>query len=380
MIMSGSGNIFAKAKQALKAALCVGLVLFAVTARAQNAAEGRVRLQSGEITMAELFQEIKRQTGITVIFDAGNIHPTEVVQLDIREGTAAQLMDGALPADKYSWQAVDGYLVVRTLPEPPQVSASQTTAAAAVYRPAQPTRADFERDVAEYTRRYIPSEERTVSVKGAPMTKIRTETVVDNAQNGMFEYPSVMLRPHVTNFRLPESMHKKAPVLAVKTNMVWWGSLTPNGAAEVSVGRNMTLELAFGFNPWHLEGTESSNKKLTHWVVKPEFRYWFTERFSGHFIGLHGIYSTYNVGEYDIPTLFEKEYRYHGTAYGGGINYGYHWVLGKRFGIEFTAGVGVLKMEHTKNECLLCGDEIAKETKTWFGPTQLGVKLILMLK
>ncbi len=83
---------------------------------------------------------------------------------------------------------------------------------------------------------------------------------------------------------------------------------------------------------------------------------------------------------YDIPLLFEKEYRYEGDVWAVGINYGYHLALAKRWGLEFTAGVGMAWLNYVKSECPKCGDEIGETGKTYYGPTELGVKVVFMIK
>jgi hypothetical protein len=170
--------------------------------------------------------------------------------------------------------------------------------------------------------------------------------------------------------------------LAVKTNLAWWAAGgTLNIAGEIGLGKRTSLELSAGLNRWNFEGSYKDNKKLAHWLVKPEFRYWLCERFmTGHFFGVHAFYSKYNVGGYDIPMLFQKEFRYQGSAYGAGINYGYNWAWSKRWGIEFTIGVGVMQMDYKRFDCEKCGRELGRFKKTYFGPTELGIKLIFMIK
>ena len=69
---------------------------------------------------------------------------------------------------------------------------------------------------------------------------------------------------------------------------------------EFGLGEQTTLELTGGYNPWTLD--KEQNKKLKHWLVMPEFRYWLCERFNGHFFGIHTGYTFYNISGVRIPS------------------------------------------------------------------------------
>lgn len=176
------------------------------------------------------------------------------------------------------------------------------------------------------------------------------------------------------------------PAFAIRTNLVYWGTLTPNLGVEFGLSHKMTLNLIGAYNPWNLNATEDNYKKMVHFLVEPELRYWFCERFNGHALGVHGIYSSYNVAGHDIqpwlgkPLLFEKDFRYEGSAFGAGASYNYHWMLGKHFGLEFQLGIGFAYMKYDKFDCQLCADRIGTFTKTYIGPTKIGINLIFVLK
>ncbi len=345
------------------ALLLTACFFFAIsTASAQE--QARMSLTEGSMTMAEFFSEVRRQTGTIVIFDAGNVPPKRRITLPTGDHTVVELLNRALPEDIYVWRTVGTYVVVQTLPAP----LSPTVAG--------PTQEEFERDVAEYTRRNLGRQGGEVVIQ---YDTIRTGI----PHNGVFNYPGSEFTPvHTDRISQTSFSRNTPPMFAVKTNLVWWAARgTLNIGGEIGLGKRTSLEIMGGINRWNLRGSDENNKKLTHWVVKPEFRYWLCERFNGHFFGLHALYGQYNVGGVEVPLLFEKEYRYEGNAaYGGGINYGYHLPFAKRWGVEFTAGVGVMRLDYTRSDCLKCGSEIGKQSKTYFGPTELGVKLIFMIK
>lgn len=172
-----------------------------------------------------------------------------------------------------------------------------------------------------------------------------------------------------------------AQQVALKTNLLYGAvTLTPNLGLEVGLGKRTSLDLRAGYNPWNLKGSSDNNKKLVHLLAQPEFRWWTCERFNGHFFGVHGLFSHYNVGGHKIPLLFEREYRYEGYAYGGGISYGYHLMLSPRWGVEFNVGAGYARLDYDKFACEKCGDKLASASKDYFGPTKAGITLVFIIK
>ena len=363
--MSLSGN---KMTAGVKLLLLGLLFLAATTLSAQTSKN--VNLPGTSIRLSELFREIERQTNSVVVFNVENTDVEKVVTLSRPNGTIVQVLDQALDGSGYSYRINGRYVIVLSEEE-------KETAPLQTYMPPQPTQAEFERDINDYA-------DRNLSGINYPQTTrtVRYDTVRTTiSHDGIFHYPERSYRPVVTDrlIRTPYSQDTP-PLIAVKTNLVWAATLTPNLAAEVGLGHRTSLEISGGNNRWNLKGSTDDNKKLVHWVIKPEFRYWLCERFNGHFFGVHAFYGKYNVSDYDIPMLFDKEYRYEGDAYGGGLSYGYHFALSRRWGLEFTAGVGVAQLDYVKKDCEKCGSEVGNFNKTYFGPTSLGIKLIFVIK
>ena len=69
-----------------------------------------------------------------------------------------------------------------------------------------------------------------------------------------------------------------------------------------------------------------------------------------------------------IKMLGLRKYRYEGTLYGAGIAYGHQWILGKRWNLEATIGVGYARIEYDKYEYQTCGPYIKKGTKRLYRP------------
>lgn len=169
------------------------------------------------------------------------------------------------------------------------------------------------------------------------------------------------------------------PKVAIKTNLLYLATTTPNIAVEFSVAPKWTIDIVAGLNPWDLNGRKGG---IRHGLVQPEVRYWFCNRFEKHFIGLHGIYGQYEIADLDLSPFGNDltDKRYNGWAAGVGISYGYHLPMGKRWGWEFTVGAGYLYLDYKKYNCGECDRYEGKQTKHYFGPTKAGISLIFMIK
>lgn len=162
--------------------------------------------------------------------------------------------------------------------------------------------------------------------------------------------------------------------VAVKTNLLYDLSLSPNLGVEIGLTNKNTLHLSASYNPFEL----GDNKKLKHWLIEPELRYWLCEKFMGHFLGVHAIAGGFNAG--GIKLLGMEKYRYEGLAFGGGVSYGYQWVLGKRWNLEASIGLGYVNLKYDKFYCEKCGEKIGEESTHFVGPTRAAVSLIYIIK
>lgn len=173
-----------------------------------------------------------------------------------------------------------------------------------------------------------------------------------------------------------QEKHKvpEMPVLAVKTNALYWATVTPNLGVEFALSKKFTMDISGNYNPWKWSG----NKKFKHWLVQPELRYWLCDRFNGHFFGVHAFYAQFNMCGIK---MFDWEHkRYQGDLYGGGIAYGYHWILGKRWSLEGTIGVGYAHITYDKYRCETCGPKLKEGRRNYVGPTKIGINLIYIIK
>ncbi len=164
------------------------------------------------------------------------------------------------------------------------------------------------------------------------------------------------------------------PNFRVKTNLLHAATATPNLAFEMRVGDRMTLDVPVSHNVWEWR----NYSKWKHLLVQPEVRFWRTEAFGGHFLGLHAHYAFYNVG--NLPKSFSpymQTHRFEGWLAGAGLSWGYIWNFNKRWAMEVELGMGYARMEYDKFECVTCNDFIERETKNYFGPTKAAVNLVM---
>lgn len=175
---------------------------------------------------------------------------------------------------------------------------------------------------------------------------------------------------------LPTSIFAQQAV--VKTNLLYWTTGTPNLSIELATGRKHSISVAGGFMPWQYSDT----KKLKHWLVQPEFRYWPCETFNGHFWGVHALGGQFNAGGVNLPFglfLQMKESRYQGWTAGAGLSYGYHWMLNRKWSLEFSLGLGYLYIDYKKYKCTQCGKAQKENHRNYVGPTKAAINLIYIL-
>lgn len=191
-------------------------------------------------------------------------------------------------------------------------------------------------------------------------------------------------------FALPVTSH--AQIAGLKTNALYWATTTPNLGLEIKLGDRYTFNLEGGYNPWTLDNNKEVNKKIKHFLVSPEIRYWFCESFNGHFIGINGNYSQFNISAVEIPEIFyslngergfigaSKDTRNEGWAAGAGITYGYQWILGKRLNLEATIGLGYWYTDYEEFDNRKCGLFQQKFDRHLLGITKCGLSLIYLIK
>ena len=171
----------------------------------------------------------------------------------------------------------------------------------------------------------------------------------------------------------------KAQVVALKTNLLYDATLTANAGIEIGMARKWSLDVSGNFNGWRV-----NDQTWKHWILQPEARYWFCDRFAGHFIGFHAIGGQFNWGNFKhasdfLGTHFSKleNYRAQGWGVGAGIAYGYSWILGKHWNFETEIGLGLIHTWYDLYECKDCARKIASDRQhTYYGPTKAAINLV----
>lgn len=171
----------------------------------------------------------------------------------------------------------------------------------------------------------------------------------------------------------------KAQEVVLKTNLVSDAILSPNLGVEIGMAPRWTLDLNGNINAWNING-----HSWKHWMVQPEARYWFCNRWAGHFVGAHIHGGQYNVGALknnisflgsDFSNLSDK--RYQGWFAGVGVAYGYAWILNKRWTLEAEIGLGYAYTRFDVYPCATCGKKIEKDKPHHYvGPTKAAVNLV----
>lgn len=175
---------------------------------------------------------------------------------------------------------------------------------------------------------------------------------------------------------------------AIKTNLLGWATTSANIGAEFGVARKSTIQVFGTLNPWQFGDT-----RFRFWNVEPEYRYWFCERFSGHFIGVHALGGEYNLQNVKVPLTNLPDLRnenkgrhIEGWYVGGGLTYGYQWMLSKHWNLEASVGVGYAYSPYKyygrcdklmdKDGNLLTNGENKSGTCHYIGPTKLALSIM----
>lgn len=98
-----------------------------------------------------------------------------------------------------------------------------------------------------------------------------------------------------------------------------------------------------------------------------DYRYWFCEKFEGHFVGVHLHGAQYYGGFNDK--------RYDGYLAGGGVTYGYNWILSSHWNLEALIGAGYARLWYKESPRIPCSKCHEDKTKDYWGLTKLAVSV-----
>lgn len=155
--------------------------------------------------------------------------------------------------------------------------------------------------------------------------------------------------------------------IAVKTNLAAWAGTIVNIAADVQVGRHISVELPVLWCPWYASG-EHAVKTFT---IQPEGRWWLARPGEGHFFGVHA-----HMGWYSVKW---KRDRYQDTGrplLGAGISYGYLLPFNAHWAGEFTLGAGYANTRYDTYYNIDNGARIDTRTRNYWGITRVGISVV----
>ncbi len=173
------------------------------------------------------------------------------------------------------------------------------------------------------------------------------------------------------------SMTLCAQKAAIKTNLLYDATSTLNFGAEIGLANKWTLDVSGSLNPWKFK----DDKKFRIWMLQPEARYWFCEKFNGHFVGAHVMGGQFNAGNIKLPfgILPElKDYRYEGWYAGAGLVYGYQWVVSRHWNFEAAIGIGYNYIDFDKYKCGKCSSREESGHTNYFGVTKVSVSAVYL--
>lgn len=174
------------------------------------------------------------------------------------------------------------------------------------------------------------------------------------------------------------ALRSDAQQFSLKTNLLYDATASVNLGAELRVAPHWSIDISGDYNSWKV-----ASYKWKHWDVMPEARYWFCEATAGHFLALHAIGGKYNIGHlgfardlFGIGFSDLRDHRYQGWAVGGGLGYGYSWILGRHWNMEAEIAVGYIHADYDVFECKGCGKKVDSGRKNFVAPTKAALNIV----
>jgi hypothetical protein len=311
-----------------------------------------------ELTLNDAFREIEQQTGYRISFSYKDIDPSQ--RVEVPAGYPIPITDAMrrlLAHTGCAYIIYEQNILIFNENNRPKGIPTQTQTA---------QRGDHSADNALVKKQAEPSPPFTMTYPAVTLS-------LDNRQAGRRRNVADMLPHYRHHF----------PLLYLKTDLLYGAAaLTPNLSLEIGLSPRATLDLTVGYNPWKRRTDDPENRKFVHLLTKAEYRYWLCERFSGHFLGMHALYASFNVSNRDHLGWmgFDTGNRYQGYGAGAGLSYGYLWHWSERWGMEFNVGAGAVWRKYERFDCVKCGDKLEDKQDVYLGPTAVGIKLVYRLK
>jgi len=113
--------------------------------------------------------------------------------------------------------------------------------------------------------------------------------------------------------------------VAVSTDVLKWGSISPNLSIDLVLSSRLSLNLEGVFDP--LLGVDFERTNLS-----AELRYWFERPLYSHYLGI-------NIGT-SVYDMKYKSNRYKGQMVALGIVYGYSFIINRHISLTPNIGFG----------------------------------------
>lgn len=182
--------------------------------------------------------------------------------------------------------------------------------------------------------------------------------------------------------------------VAVRTNLPYDATLSPNLGLELRVDSTWTLGANVGVNLW--DADQQKNRKWRHALVNPYARKYLVSRDTLQYYWQHSdslrlrrasyieadfIYSHYNVGNVKFPFgLYPsvRDHRLQGDLVAVGAKYGCSWALSRNWRIEAEGGVAVGYAWFREYDCPTCGSFLGKGDRLFLLPL-FGINVVYLI-
>lgn len=160
-----------------------------------------------------------------------------------------------------------------------------------------------------------------------------------------------------------------AQKLSIESNAVGYMALgTLNAEASAAVARRWTVNAGVKYNPFNFnKSTEGDAMRLRQQSYSIGARFWPWHVYSGWWIAGKAQYQ-----EYSFAGVFSRKSR-EGDRFGGGLSFGWTYMLAPRFNITFGAGFWAGLDRFRKYGCAVCGTLEDEGEEVFIAPNDLVV-------
>ena len=189
-----------------------------------------------------------------------------------------------------------------------------------------------------------------------------------------------MVEPQVAEAQSSAGDSIPQPRIALRTNLFYDATLSPNIGVDVRVDSTWTVGLLAGINAWDID--KEKNKKWRHMLFSLRARKYLNDTiYHKRYVEVDAIYSHFNVGNVKFPFGLYKsvrDRRLQGDLVALGGKYGYSWILARNWRIEAEAGVAVGYAWFKEYDCPHCGTFLGDGDRIFLLP-QVGINVVYII-